>query len=84
MLREQEAKEQGVRNLLLSISHELREPTQSSLAASQLLAQHANVVQDSEAAFLVQAIRASCGFLLGAHLRNACISHATVVLASCI
>ena len=72
-----------MRNLLLSISHELREPVQSSLAASQLLAQHANVVQDSEAAFLVQAICASCGFLLGAH---ACISHAAVVssLASCI
>lgn len=68
-----------MRNLLLSINHELREPTQSSLAASQLLAQHADVVQDSEAAFLVQAICASCSFLLGAHAM-----HASAMLRSCL
>jgi K+-sensing histidine kinase KdpD len=65
LLREQQAKEDGVRSLLLSISHELRTPAQSGLAAAALLARRACVAADAETAFLVQAISASCGLLLG-------------------
>jgi hypothetical protein len=66
LLRAQEAKERAIRALLLAVSHELRTPAQSGLAASQLLAQRAAVLQDAEAAFLAEAVRASCGLLLGA------------------
>ena len=66
LLRKQEEKERSMRSLLLAISHELRTPAQSGLASSQLLAQRASVTEDTEAAFLVQAIGASCGLLLGA------------------
>jgi hypothetical protein len=61
----QRDKEQQLRSLLLSISHELRTPAQSGLAASQLLAQRDSVARDEEALFLVRAIGASCGLLLG-------------------
>jgi signal transduction histidine kinase len=65
LLRAQEEKERAIRSLLLSISHELREPAQSGLAASQLLSQRRSVRADAEATFLVDAIGASCGLLLG-------------------
>ena len=65
LLGPQLAKEEAMRSLLLSISHELRTPAQSGLAAAQLLAQRSCVRGDQEAAFLVQAISASCGLLLG-------------------
>jgi signal transduction histidine kinase len=64
-LNAQEAKEKAIRSLLLSISHELRTPAQSGLAATQLLSARASVQGDAEAAFLVQAVGASCGLLLG-------------------
>jgi hypothetical protein len=64
-LNAQEAKEKAIRGLLLSISHELRTPAQSGLAATELLAARASVQGDAEAAFLVQAVGASCGLLLG-------------------
>jgi hypothetical protein len=60
------AKEAALRSLLLSVSAELRTPAQSGLAASQLLAQRASIAGDDEALFLVQAVGASCGLLLGA------------------
>ncbi len=66
LLQAQQAKEQALRQLLLSVSHELREPAQSGLAASTLLAQRASVSSDAEASFLVQAVTASYGLLLGA------------------
>ena len=72
LLRKQEEKERSMRSLLLAISHELRTPAQSGLASSQLLAQRASVTEDTEAAFLVQAIGASCGLLLGARSCGAC------------
>ena len=65
LLAPQMAKEAAMRSLLLRISHELRTPAQSGLAAAQLLAQRESVRGDQEAAFLVQAIGASCGLLLG-------------------
>jgi hypothetical protein len=55
-----------------SIIRELREPAQSALAAAQLLSQCVSVEADSEAAFLAQAIWASCGLLLGACCCVAC------------
>ncbi len=64
-LQSQKEKEQALRSLLLSISHELRTPAQSGLAASQLLAARGSVAADDEALFLVQAIGASCRLLLG-------------------
>jgi K+-sensing histidine kinase KdpD len=72
-------KEQALRSLLLSISHELRTPAQSGLAASTLLAARDSVASDDEALFLVRAISASCGLLLGA-LRMASLSALRLVL----
>jgi hypothetical protein len=69
LLRDQEAKEKAIRRLLLSVLPELRTPAQSGLAAAQLLAQRASVLADSEASFLVQAMSASCGLLLGASVK---------------
>jgi signal transduction histidine kinase len=64
-MQSQKEKEQALRSLLLSISHELRTPAQSGLDASQLLAARDSVAADDEALFLVQAIGASCRLLLG-------------------
>ncbi len=64
-MQQQVETEQALRSLLLSILRELRTPAQSGLAAAQLLAQRASVARDGEALFLVQAVRASCGLLLG-------------------
>jgi K+-sensing histidine kinase KdpD len=58
-------REQALRSLLLSTSHQLRTPAQSGLTASELLAERASVAGDAEALFLVQAIGASCRLLLG-------------------
>jgi hypothetical protein len=68
-VKEQVEKEQSLRTLLVSISFELREPAQSGLAASQLLAQRASVANDEDAIFLARAIGASCRLLLGACLQ---------------
>ncbi len=64
-LQAQVEQEAALRSLLQSVSRELRTPAQSGLAASELLARRDSVSADSEAAFLVRAIAASCRLLLG-------------------
>jgi PAS domain S-box-containing protein len=55
----------ALRAYLDAMSHDLRTPCHSIVAASQLLASRESVADDAEAAFLVQAIRSSGALMLG-------------------
>ena len=64
-VRVRKAVEAALRAFTISTSHDLREPCNSILVAVSMLEQRASVLQDDEAHFLVKAIRASCGLMLG-------------------
>jgi PAS domain S-box-containing protein len=61
----QKATQKALNEFLLSTSHDLRTPVHSILTGTQLLGQRESVRGDAEAAFLLDAVKASCALLLG-------------------
>ncbi len=64
-VRARKAAEAALRAFALATSHDLREPANSILVSAALLERRACICAAPDARFLLSAIRASCGLLLG-------------------
>ena len=54
----------AVRDYLMSTSHDMRTPAHGIMTAAQLLASQLGVIADTEASFLVTAMRCACDLLI--------------------